>query len=176
VTRPPRPPLRPHLATGGTGGDEPPMPAAGLTFHPQPCQFTDPPSTARVRALFLPADPRRPGQIIPVALSSSAISDVIGGGLLDEVDCTDTSMPMHVIYQDAHRDTKGLPHNDRAWRLAARLNWPHVHQRISLRGDALITGLGGMGQDTDVPNDVATAAYNLRILPDRRCSDTHHRH
>jgi hypothetical protein len=152
------------------------VPAAGLTLHPQPCQPIATPDPTRVRALLLPADPRRPSQIIPVELSSSAISDIIGGGLLHEVDCTDTTMPMHVVYQDADRDTKGLPHNDRAWQLAARLNWPHVHQRISLRGDALITGLDGMGQDTDVPDEVATAAYHLRILPDRRCPDTHHRH
>ena len=96
------------------------MPAAGLTLHPQPCLPIATPDPARVRALLLPAGPRRPSQIIPVELSSSAISDI--------------------------------------------------------SGDALITGLDGMGQDTDVPDEVATAAYHLRILPDRRCPDTHHQH
>lgn len=176
MTRPPSPPLRPRPTTGGTGGDEPPVPAAGPTLQPQPSQPADSPAPARVRALLLPADPRSSGQIVPVELSSTAISDVIGGGLLHEIDCTDATTPTHVVYQDADRDAKELPHNDRARQLAARLNWPHVHQRISLRGDALVAGLDGMGQDTDVPDDVATAAYHLRILPDRRSPDTHHRH
>jgi hypothetical protein len=148
------------------------MPAAGPTHQPQVPRHGEAP---RIRALFLPADPHRLARIVLVELSSTAISDAIGGGLLHEINCTDTTTPTHVVYQDADRDAKELPRNDRAWRLAARLNWPHVHHRISLRGDALITGLDTLGQDTDVLNEVATAAFFLRVLPDRRGPHTRYR-
>jgi hypothetical protein len=118
-----------------------------------------------VLVLLLPAGSERPCRLRRVELRAVSFSDAIGGGLLDDIPCGRSGGSWHTVYQDAERDTKGLPDNPRAWLLAARLEWPHLAMRLSLRGDVLVAGLDGWCQDADVPEDVLAAAMDLHLLP-----------
>jgi hypothetical protein len=90
---------------------------------------------------------------------------VVGGGLLDEVACPVPPGDEHTIYQDETWDARSLPDNSRAFRLGARLGWPHLAERRSLRGDVLVLGLDARGQDTHVPGIVLEAAAREGLLP-----------
>lgn len=118
-----------------------------------------------IRTLQVPADLARHCTVHEIALTGAAISDAIGGGLLDDA-LTDTlDGAGYCLYADADRLTKHLPDNPRAVLLAARLGWVHLADRIHLRGDILITGADDAGNDTDVPHAVLVAAHRTGLLP-----------
>jgi hypothetical protein len=118
-----------------------------------------------VRALLIPADLERRCAVQELALTAAALSDAIGGGLLDDA-LTDTiNGAGYCLYADADRLTKLLPDNPRAVLLAARLGWIHLTDRIQLRGDILITGADHSGNDTDLPYALVEAAHRTGLLP-----------
>ncbi|HET9657334.1 MAG TPA: hypothetical protein VFP72_18420 [Kineosporiaceae bacterium] len=117
--------------------------------------------------LVLPADVTVPCQVRRVPMTATGISASIGGGVLAETPCL-VERGIHTIYQDADREVRGLPANERAFRLAARLGWPHVERRISLRGTAVVLGLDCRGEDTHVPAMVLEAAIREGLLPGGR--------
>jgi hypothetical protein len=126
-------------------------------------------------ALVIPANPDDACHVAQVTQSAAAISDAIGGGLIDDELCavqarehqtgSEPADEPHAIYQDADRDRLGLPDNPRAHALATRLNWPHMANSTSLRGTVLVTGIDHTGHDTHVPNAVLAAAASEGLLP-----------
>ena len=122
-------------------------------------------------AMLIPADLARPCVVLRLPLSGIRFSDAIGGGLLDETICSAKTGQEHTVYQDADRDTHHLPHNHRAATLATRLDWPHVEDRLSLRGDILITGIDASGLDTHLPHAVLLSAVRAGLLDGWRISD-----
>lgn len=117
-----------------------------------------------VLVLHLPADDREPVGLERLAASAVAFSDAIGGGFLDDALEGVADGHSYVVVLDEHRVTKGLPGNQRAAVLAARLG--HLNRRwlADLRGDVLIVGLGRGGTDTDVPDGVIDAAARSGLL------------
>lgn len=148
---------------GGAARSTPMPPTAGP--HPTPTAST---AQERVRepvlVLRVPADDRVPVGLVRVAASSVAFSIAIGGGFLDDTLEGMVDGHAYVVMLDEHRVAKGLPGNQRAAVLAARLGYIHREGLAGLRGDALIVGLGPGGIDTDVPDGVVAAAARFGLL------------
>jgi hypothetical protein len=121
--------------------------------------MTDANGSARGRAsalgLRVPADLNEPISATMVELTAAALSDLIGGGLLDDHVGVDAE---YVVYLDEDRVAKGLPPNSRAATLSARLGWADRQWLASLRGGALFLGCNEQGNDCDVPGGVLMAA------------------
>jgi hypothetical protein len=118
-----------------------------------------------IRALLIPADLQRRCAVLELVLTAAALSDAIGGGLLDDA-LTDTiDGAGYCLYADADRIAQGLPDNPRAVLLAARLGWIHLADRVQLLGDILITGADDTGNDTDLPYVLVEAAHRTGLLP-----------
>jgi SAM-dependent methyltransferase len=139
----------------------PPTPTAATAPTAAPVQE---PVRGPVLALRVPADDRAPVGLVRVAASAAAFSDAIGGGYLD--DTLDGMVDGHsyVVLLDEHRVPKGLPGNQRAAVLAARLGHVNRAWLADLRGDVLIVGLGPGGTDEDVPGGVIEAAARSGLL------------
>jgi hypothetical protein len=121
-----------------------------------------------VTALLVPADPTSPVRAIRVDDRAQAYSDLIGGGLLEEVTVRLADGHLLSFYLDEHRIRAGLPDNARAAVLAARLG---LHDRgllAGLRGNLLLTGLDPHHVDTDIPPAVLSAAWRVSLLPEQR--------
>jgi hypothetical protein len=116
------------------------------------------PRRSPVLALAVPADGKQPVQVMLVASSSAAFSDAIGGGLLDDAVTGVCEGDPFEVYLDAERESKGLPANDRAAVLLARLGHAERNLLAGLRGDTLIVGLDARGGDADLPAGVLVAA------------------
>lgn len=119
-----------------------------------------------VLALRLPADDRIPVGLVRVTASATAFSDAIGGGLLDDTVDGLVDGCGYVVYLDEHRVRKGLPGNQRAAVLAARLGHVQRQWLADLRGDALIVGCAPSGADTDVPDGAIDAAARSGLQPE----------
>jgi len=108
-------------------------------------------------ALHIPADPEQHIQVIQIPNSAAAISDTIGGGLLD--DTTTGQLPNgthYTIY--LNQNPNDLPDNPRAATLTARLGHTDRDVQTRIRGDTLITGLDPQtGDDTNVPAELLHA-------------------
>ena len=115
-------------------------------------------------ALRVPADDRAPVGLVRVTASAAAFSHAIGGGVLDDAldGCVDGDP--YVVLLDEHRVAKGLPGNQRAAVLAARLGHVNRCWLADLCGDALVAGCGPGGTDTDVPGGVIDAAARSGLL------------
>lgn len=117
-----------------------------------------------VRALLVPADGADPVEVVTVADSAQAISDTLGGCLLD--DSTIGSLPhggLFTVYLTDGAST--LADNPRAAALAARLGLMGRRlQQARLRGPVLVAGLDpATGGDLDVPAGVLTAARRVGL-------------
>lgn len=119
---------------------------------------------AAVLGLHLPADPVHPVTLVTVKLSAVAISEQLGGGLLDDSACGVVGGHRFTLYLDDERLAKALPVNVRAVALATRLGYGDVRWRSELRGDALALGRTPF-DDTDVPTGVLHAAGDAGLLP-----------
>jgi hypothetical protein len=141
----------------GAGADAP-------AARPHPTPTTPPPALGPeqvrgpVLVLRVPADENSPVGLVRVAASAVAFSDALGGGFLDDAldGCVDGDP--YVVLLDEHRVPQGLPGNQRAAVLAARLGHVNRAWLADLRGDALVLGCGHGGTDTDVPGGVIDAA------------------
>jgi hypothetical protein len=118
-----------------------------------------------VHGLLVPWDQRRPCQVQELTLTAVSLSDAIGGGLLEEglhgqVDGVTFSM-----YLDEDRVARGLPTNERAAALSARIGQVDGWWLTEMRGDALFLGCDEQFADTDVPEVVIEAARRGGLLP-----------
>lgn len=117
-----------------------------------------------VRALRVPASPGEPVAVVMVKVSAVALSDAIGGGLLDDSMQGTADGDQYVFYLDEERAAKALPDNPRAAALAARLGHVDRTWLASMRGDLLVTGCTTHGNDVDVPRSVVAAARRCGLV------------
>jgi hypothetical protein len=118
-----------------------------------------------VLALRIPADDRQPVTVVSVALTAVALSEQIGGGLLDDTFHGVVDGESYCILLDEERLTKDLPDNQRAATLAARLGHLERGWLAELRGDVLVTGIDDHEQETHVPARVLMAACRSGLCP-----------
>lgn len=116
--------------------------------------------------LLIPADPQCPCTVLVLRNSSPALSEAIGGGLIEDAYYGRICGQGYCLYLDDEREAKRLPENARAVLLAARLSWVDQIDRLRLRGDALLTGTARNGDDADVPEALLAAARRTGLLPD----------
>jgi hypothetical protein len=118
-----------------------------------------------VRALIIPTDLTRPCQVTELALTAAALSDAIGGGLLDDILIDTFDGARHYVYADAERFTHRHPVNHRAVLLATCLGWLNLIDCFRLLGDILILGADSTGNDTDIHHPVIETAHRTGLLP-----------
>ena len=112
---------------------------------------------ARVLAgLLVPADAGRPLALRAVTDSSAAISDLLGGVLLDDAVTWNLGGGVFASVYWAE-DRAGLPVNQRLSVLATRLGIVDRTFHATARGDALLLGTTRQGRDIDLPDAVAAA-------------------
>lgn len=114
-----------------------------------------------IKALLVPADQRMTVRVITIKNSAVAISEAIGGGLIDDSATGTYNGSRFAVYQNECRD--GLPDNPRAAVLAVRLGLVGRAFLADLRGDLLVTGLESLtNDDQDVPAQIADLQRHLR--------------
>lgn len=117
-----------------------------------------------VLGLRIPADAGRPVTLAALRLTASVLSDAIGGGLLEDALTAEQDSGGYTFYVDEHRVAKGLPGNDRAAVLAARLGHMTRAWLADLRGDVLVLGADGRLDDVSVPRFVVDAAVRSGLM------------
>lgn len=124
------------------------------------------PATARrtVLGLLLPADPSRALTLLPVADTSPAFSDAIGGGLLEEIRSGIHHGRAYCLYGDEERVSRRLPANPRAGTLAKLLGWRQQVPALALLGDLLMVGIDAEGQDVDLPEEIIRLAVGAGLI------------
>jgi hypothetical protein len=125
-------------------------------------------SLEAIRALHIPADPSQDCSLLLLEPSAAALSDALGGGLLDDAYYGAIGPDRYCLYLDEMRQAKHLEPNQRAAVLAARLGWENL--RIRLHGDALLVGTDSGCRDTDVPAGVLAAARRAGLIAPREKS------
>jgi hypothetical protein len=107
--------------------------------------------------LLVPADAGRPLALRPVRDSAAAISDLLGGVLLDDAVIWNVGGGVGVSVYWAE-DRAGLPVNQRLSVLVTRLGIVDRTFHAVACGDALLLGATRQGRDVDLPGWVAGAA------------------
>jgi hypothetical protein len=130
--------------------------AGGASARPVGC--------GSVLGLRIPADAGRPVALTVLRLTASALSDAIGGGLLEDALTAEQEGGGYTFYVDELRVAKGLRGNDRAAVLAARLGHVTRAWLADLRGDVLVLGADGRLDDVSVPRFVVEAAVRSGLL------------
>lgn len=123
----------------------------------------------KLTALLVPADPARAIEPVQTEDSARCLSDLIGGGLLEDVTAVLSDGEAVTFYLDERRYERRLPSNPRAAALATRLGVPSSALR-SISGDLVITGMDRHGADIDVPSAVVNAATRVRLVTRHRPS------
>lgn len=120
-----------------------------------------------VLGLRIPADAGCPVSLAVLALTASALSDAIGGGLLEDALVGEVGGAGCTFYVDELRVAKGLRLNGRAEVLAARLGHVTRAWLADLRGDVLVLGCDCRLGDVCVPRLVVDAAVRswLTVQP-----------
>lgn len=120
-----------------------------------------------VLGLRIPADAGSPVTLATLRLTAADLSAAIGGGLLEEALTGEAEGFGYVFHVDENRVAKGLPGNDRAAVLSARLGQVTRAWLADLRGDVLVLGCDGRLEDVSVPQSVVDAAIRsgLRVQP-----------
>jgi hypothetical protein len=131
------------------------------------------PRPAAVLAVRLPAHTGEPVVATLVPASAVELSEAVGGGLLDDTFHGLVEGDRFTVYLDEDRVAKGLPPNDRAAQLMARLGYLDRRWLADLRGDALIAGVDARGNDCDAPTGVLIQACrchpNVTVADILRC-------
>lgn len=117
-----------------------------------------------VLGLRIPADAGRPVVLSALRLSASVLSEAIGGGLLEDALVGEVGGSGYTFYLDERRVAKGLPGNERAAVLTARLGHVNRSWLADLRGDVLVLGCDGHLDDVSVPRFVVDAAVRSGLL------------
>jgi hypothetical protein len=114
--------------------------------------------------LRIPADIGAPVKLVALTLTAVELSEAIGGGLLEEALDGEYDGGGYTFYLDEHRVAKGMPRNERAAVLAARLG--HVGRELlsDLRGDALVMGWDRRLDDSSIPRGVLEVASRAGLL------------
>lgn len=128
-----------------------------------------------VRGLRIPADMARPVALPVLRLTAPELSDAIGGGLLEEVLTTSRGESGYTFYLDMDRVPKGMPSNERAATLAARLGHANQATLADLRGDVLVLGCDRWLNDMNVPPFVVEAAVHSGLVTELAVSSTNAR-
>lgn len=124
-----------------------------------------------VLGLRIPAEVGQPLALVALPLSASALSDAIGGGLLDDALTAEGGDGGYTFYVDEHRVAKGLPGNDRAAVLSARMEHVTRAWLADLRGDVLVLGCDGRLEDVSVPLFVVDAAVRSGLFVEQAEAD-----
>ncbi|HET9657497.1 MAG TPA: hypothetical protein VFP72_19250 [Kineosporiaceae bacterium] len=117
-----------------------------------------------VLGLRIPADASLPVSLMVLRLTVADLSDAIGGGPLEDAVTGEQDGHGYVFYGDAHRVAKGLPGNDRAATLSARLGHVTRAWLADLCGDVLVLGCDRRLDDVSVPQFVVDAAVRSGLL------------
>jgi hypothetical protein len=120
-----------------------------------------------VLGLRIPADPGGSVTLAVLALTASALSEAIGGGLLEDALTAEDGDGGYTFYVDELRVARGLRPNDRAAVLAARLGQVNRAWLADLRGDVLVLGADGRLEDVSVPLLVVEAAVRSGLFVER---------
>ncbi|HET9656048.1 MAG TPA: hypothetical protein VFP72_11885 [Kineosporiaceae bacterium] len=102
--------------------------------------------------------------LVVLRLRAVDLSMAIGGGLLEEALTSDGGEGGYTLYVDEHRVAKGLPSNERAAVLSARLGHLRRTWLADLCGDVLVLGCDRHLQDVSVPRLVVDAAVQSGLL------------
>jgi hypothetical protein len=124
-----------------------------------------------VLGLRIPVDVGRPLALVVLPLSASALSDAIGGGLLEDALTAEGGDGGYTFYVDEFRVAKGLHPNDRAAVLAVRLGQVNRAWLADLRGDVLVLGADGWLEDVSVPLLVVEAAVRSGLFVEQAEAD-----
>lgn len=117
-----------------------------------------------VLGLRIPADAGRSVTLTVLRLSASALSDAVGGGFVEDALTAEHGGGRYTSYVDEHRVAKGLPGNERAAVLAARLGHVTRAWLADLRGDVLVLGADGCLDDVSVPRFVVYTAVRSGLM------------
>lgn len=114
--------------------------------------------------LRIPADTGLPLSLMVLWLTEAALSGAIGGGLLEDALTGEQDGHGYVFYVDQHRVAKGLPGNERAAILSARLGHVTRAWLADLRGDVLVLGRDRHRDDVSVPRLVVDTAMRSGLF------------
>jgi hypothetical protein len=120
--------------------------------------------------LLVPPDEAGPCRLVQVDDRSAVISDVLGGGAIDEVISGAVDGNLISVYAP----DRGGPRNTRAGTIAARLGYEARDVQRRLAGPVLIVGQDATGtRDVDVPRAVLglVTASGIEIFRVRAVSD-----
>ncbi|HET9658451.1 MAG TPA: hypothetical protein VFP72_24070 [Kineosporiaceae bacterium] len=117
-----------------------------------------------VLGLRIPVDAGLPLSLMVLRLSLPELSDAIGGGLLEDALTGERDGSGYVFHVDAHRVAKGLPGNERAAILSARLGHVTRAWLADLRGDVPVLGCDRHLDDASVPRFVVGAAVRSGLF------------
>lgn len=132
-----------------TGAHTPSAPVARRERPRRPIQ---------ARGLLVPANSAAPCTLRDLTLTAVALSDAIGGGLLEEALHGEIGGARFCVYLDEDRASKRLPPNAKAAALCARLGQTDSAWMNGLLGDVLLLGCDVHLNDVDVPLRVVEAA------------------
>ena len=124
--------------------------------------------TRSLIGLLVPVDSAGPCRLLRVLDQSAAISDLLGGGPMEEVISGSVDGRLISVYA---LDSGG-PRNTRAGVIAARLGYEARDVQRRLSGHVLITGQHPSGtSDVDIPQEVLALVFASGIevlVPQRR--------
>lgn len=132
---------------------------------------SDGPRIGSVVGLRIPADVGGSVALTVLPLTASALSDAIGGGLLEDALIGEAGGSGCTFYVDELRVAKGPPPNDRAGVLAARLGHVNRAWLADLRGDVLVLGCDTRLDDVSVPRVVVEAATRSGLVVESMGAD-----
>ncbi|HET9656807.1 MAG TPA: hypothetical protein VFP72_15750 [Kineosporiaceae bacterium] len=112
----------------------------------------------------IPVDAGLPLLLMVLRLRAADLGAAIGGGLLEDAVTGERDGVGYTFYVDTHRVAKGLPGNDRAAVLSARLGHVTRAWLADLRGDVLVLGCDRHLEDVSVPRFVVDAAVRSGLL------------
>jgi hypothetical protein len=115
----------------------------------------------------IPADAGGSVALTVLPLTASALSDPVGGGLLEDAPIGEAGGSGYTFYVDELRVARVLPRNDRAVVLAVRLGHVNRAWLADLRADVLVLGCDGRLDDVSVPRFVVGAAVRSGLTVQR---------
>ncbi|MBI1759660.1 MAG: hypothetical protein HYR62_10645 [Actinobacteria bacterium] len=110
-----------------------------------------------ILALRVPASADSPCRLLRLPPTAADLSDALGGALLDDVVHELGSGRRFRVYLDEGREARRLPVNRRAGALLGQPGGREPAGHALVRGDVLVTGVDGAGNDVDIPAELLPA-------------------